>query len=171
MTETELDATYGPMSARYGVSPAQTRAGVGIALASLVVGGALAWAGTLFHRGGTRSSTEGGLVLVGLIFAVMVPLVVLRATWRARGDTLELRARGIVRRSQTLGLKHCRYADLARIEHLKKGSSTQAIDVFTGDGTLIRLGGFDRDPIAMIDDLGARAKSAGAGLRVDTVTI
>lgn len=169
MTESEIEAAYGPVQASFGPSRAQIAAGIGIAIGLFVVGLVLVLAAALFHRDGARSSIELGLGFVGVFLGIVTPLLIARATWQTSSDRLELRAMGLVRRSKSLGLKHTRYADLARIEERRRGERTTHIHVFTTQGGLVGVSGFAREPREMIDDLERRAQNAGTRVRIERV--
>ena len=78
--------------------------------------------------------------------------LIARATWQTSSDRLELRAIGLVRRSKALGLKHTRYADLARIEERRRGERTTHIHVFTTQGGLVGVSGFAVAPVVVTND-------------------
>lgn len=170
MTESEIDAAYGPVQASYRVSRRSWLVAIGVSVAAVVVGALMVGAALLFHRDGERSSTELGLGLTGGILGLLTPLVVARATWQSAGDVLELRAMGVVRRSKVLGLKHVRYAELARIEELRRGERMVRMDVLSESGTMMGLSGYERDPRALADDLEQRARNAGASVRRELTT-
>jgi hypothetical protein len=165
VTDLEIEAAYGPVHASYRPSRERFWVPAGLGLAAFVAGVAVVGFGTLFTIPGRRSSSQVGMYFAGGVFAVLVPAIVIRALFRARNDSIELRALGLVRCSLELGLKHCKYEDIARIEHARKGESTKWIDLFTRDGALIRVHGFRRDPNEMIEDLERRAKNAGGSVK------
>ncbi len=170
MTELEIEAAYGPVSASYRASRMSLLVGVGIAAAFIVGGLTLAVGSFVWLRiPDERAMEQLGLMFVGGFLAVFVaPLVLVTMIRSALYDRLELRALGIVRRSRSLGLKHCRYAEIVRIEHRRRGARTQALDVFTSDGRFLGVQGFEIDADSLASDIERRAVTAGAPVVRDT---
>lgn len=170
MNEQEIDATYGPVQAQYRASRKSILVAVVAAAAFFVVGAAIATFALVFLRvPGARAMEQAGMLFSGGFLALFVPpLLLVTATRSALHDQLELRALGIVRRSSALGLKHCCYADVSRIEHFRHGATTRAMNVHATGGRLIGLTGFEASPEELAETIVRRAESAGASVARET---
>lgn len=163
MTEQEIESAYGPVHSRYRVSRMGFVVGAGVAAAMFVAGIAVFWFAWVWLRvPGERPMEQLGLLLVGAMLSLFVaPLVTFHVVRGARHDSLELRALGLVRRSKSFGLKHCRYVDVTRIEHGKRpDGGSRSLDVFMEDGRFIGVYGFEISGDTLESDLARRASQA-----------
>lgn len=161
MDEREIDARYGPIDAVHGPSRKGLLVGFGAGLGLFVIGVAIVLFAAVWLRvPGERAIEQAGLLFVGAFLALFTAPLVVWNVARSIGDRLELRALGVVRRSRTFGLKHCRYGDIARIEETRKGH----VDLFTRPGALVGVGGFEIDPKDLVETIRRRATTAGAPL-------
>ena len=117
---TDFERLYGSIE-RILVRPPQAR------FLSILLGSGLVFVGAILVALAFRQASAGSLRTVFNVRRVLAAglgmsfiVLPLHGVWKSRKDCVELRERGLVRRSASFGLKNLPYVEISRVERVER---------------------------------------------------